>query len=104
MLEVGAFPNWSRDGQYVYFVRWLYNPAVLRVRITDRAVEQVSELWSFPKQPGCLSQYSHGHGPVIRRHSARLAASHKNRSCAQLCGPERSGQTGRTSANDYDID
>ena len=44
----GAFPNWSRDGQYVYFLRWLDSPAVLRVRITDHKLEQVSDLTNFP--------------------------------------------------------
>ena len=39
-----AFPNWSRGGRYVYFLRWLDNPAVLRVRISDREVEQVTKL------------------------------------------------------------
>ena len=43
-----AFPNWSRDAQYVYLLRWLDNPAVLRVRITDRKVEQVSDLTNLP--------------------------------------------------------
>ncbi len=43
-----AFPNWSRDGQYVYFLRWLDNPAVLRVRITDQKVEQVADLANLP--------------------------------------------------------
>ena len=43
-----AFPNWSRDGQYVYFLRWLDKPAVLRVRITDRKLEQVSDLTNLP--------------------------------------------------------
>jgi eukaryotic-like serine/threonine-protein kinase len=43
-----AFLNWSIDGQYVYFLRWLENPAVLRVRISDRAVEQVSDLTNLP--------------------------------------------------------
>ncbi len=43
-----AFPNWSRDGQYVYFLRWLDNPAVLRVRISDRKVEEVSDLTNLP--------------------------------------------------------
>jgi serine/threonine protein kinase/Tol biopolymer transport system component len=43
-----AFPNWSKDGQYVYFLRWLDGPAVLRVRITDREVEQVLDLTNFP--------------------------------------------------------
>jgi Tol biopolymer transport system component len=43
-----AFLNWSRDGQYVYFLRWLDNPAVLRVRIGDRKMEQVSDLANLP--------------------------------------------------------
>ena len=43
-----GFPNWSRDGQYVYFLRWLDHPAVLRVRISDRAVEKVSDLADLP--------------------------------------------------------
>jgi WD40 repeat protein len=43
-----AFPNWSKDGQYVYFLRWLDNPAVLRIRITDPKVEQVSDLTNLP--------------------------------------------------------
>ncbi len=43
-----GFPNWSRDGQYVYFLRWLDSPAVLRIRITDRKVEQVSDLTNLP--------------------------------------------------------
>jgi hypothetical protein len=42
-----GFPNWSRDGQYVYFLRWLDNPAVLRVRITNCTLEQVSDLAKF---------------------------------------------------------
>jgi eukaryotic-like serine/threonine-protein kinase len=43
-----AFPNWSSDGQYVYFLRWLDDPAVLRVRISDRQVEKVSDLTNLP--------------------------------------------------------
>lgn len=43
-----AFLNWSRDGQYVYFLRWLENPAVLRIRIADRRLEQVGDLKNFP--------------------------------------------------------
>jgi eukaryotic-like serine/threonine-protein kinase len=43
-----AFPNWSRDGQYVYFLRWLDKPAVLRVRMSDREVEPVSDLTDLP--------------------------------------------------------
>ena len=43
-----GFPNWSSDGQYVYFLRWLDKPAVLRVRINDRKLEQVSDLADLP--------------------------------------------------------
>jgi eukaryotic-like serine/threonine-protein kinase len=43
-----AFPNWSRDGQYVYFLRWLDHPAVLRVRMSDREVEPVTDLTDLP--------------------------------------------------------
>jgi eukaryotic-like serine/threonine-protein kinase len=43
-----VFLNWSRDGQYVYFLRWAKDPAVLRVRITDRRLEQVADLTNFP--------------------------------------------------------
>jgi eukaryotic-like serine/threonine-protein kinase len=46
--ERAAFPNWSRDGQYVYFLRFLDHPAVLRVRIADGKVEQVLDLTNLP--------------------------------------------------------
>ena len=46
--ERAGFPTWSKDGQYVYFLRWLDKPAVLRVRISDHEVEQVSDLTDLP--------------------------------------------------------
>ena len=42
-----GYPSWSKDGQYVYFLRYLNDPAVLRVRISDRKVEQVVDLKNF---------------------------------------------------------
>jgi hypothetical protein len=42
-----TFMNWSRDGQYVYFLRCLDNPAVMRIRIADHKMEQVSDLTSL---------------------------------------------------------
>ena len=51
-----GFLNWSRDGHYVYFIRWLVNPAVLRIRISDREVEQVSDLTNLPTT-GNLGQW-----------------------------------------------
>ncbi len=48
LAKVSAgFPNWSRDGRYVYFVRSPDNPAVLRVRISDRKVDRVVDLKNF---------------------------------------------------------
>ena len=43
-----AFPNWSKNGQYLYFLRVPNNSAVLRIRISDRKVEQVSDLKNLP--------------------------------------------------------
>ncbi len=43
-----AYLNWSRDGHYVYCLRWLENPAVLRVRIADGEVEQAFDLADVP--------------------------------------------------------
>jgi serine/threonine protein kinase/Tol biopolymer transport system component len=43
-----SYLNWSRDGQYVYFLRWLENPAVMRIRISDREMEQVADLSNLP--------------------------------------------------------
>jgi Tol biopolymer transport system component len=42
-----GFPNWSRDGQSVYFLRFPEHPAVLRIRISDRKLEQVADLKNF---------------------------------------------------------
>ena len=39
-----AFLNWSRDGKYVYFLRWQDHRAAMRVRISDGKVEQVMDL------------------------------------------------------------
>jgi serine/threonine protein kinase/Tol biopolymer transport system component len=43
-----AFLSWSRNGRYVYFLRWLEKPAVLRVRINNRNVEAVTDLTNLP--------------------------------------------------------
>ena len=48
MTVRASFLNWSRDGQYVYFQRWVKDPAVLRIRIKDRKWEQVADLTNLP--------------------------------------------------------
>jgi Tol biopolymer transport system component len=43
-----AFPAWSADGRYVYFLRVPDNPAVMRLRMSDRKVERVADLKNLP--------------------------------------------------------
>ena len=48
LAKVSAgWPNWSKDGQHIYFLRYQNDPAVLRVGISDRKVEQVVDLKNF---------------------------------------------------------
>ena len=41
------FPNWSRDSQFIYFTHYAEKPAVFRIRISDRKIEQVADLRGF---------------------------------------------------------
>jgi Tol biopolymer transport system component len=45
-MPVG-FPSWSKDGRWVYFARYPADPAVVRIRIADKKVEQVADLRGF---------------------------------------------------------
>jgi eukaryotic-like serine/threonine-protein kinase len=49
-----GFPNWSRNGDYVYFLHEENQPSVMRVRIRDRKVERVADLKNF-RQTGFWS-------------------------------------------------
>ena len=42
-----GFPNWSRTGDFVYFLHGEDQPSVMRVRIRDRKVERVVDLKNF---------------------------------------------------------
>jgi serine/threonine protein kinase/Tol biopolymer transport system component len=44
-----AFPNWSKSGDYIYFLHEADQPAVMRVRISDRKLERVADLKNFPQ-------------------------------------------------------
>lgn len=39
-----AFPEWSHDGRWIYYVRWTDDPAVLRIRAADGKQESVADL------------------------------------------------------------
>jgi Tol biopolymer transport system component/DNA-binding winged helix-turn-helix (wHTH) protein len=45
-LDTGAvaFPEWSHDGHWIYYVRWTADPSVLRIRAADGKREQVADL------------------------------------------------------------
>jgi eukaryotic-like serine/threonine-protein kinase len=42
-----AFPNWSKNGDSVYFLHEADHPSVMRIRIRDRKIEQVVDLKNF---------------------------------------------------------
>jgi len=42
-----SFPNWSKDGTYLYFLSWPEAPAVFRMRLSDLQVERVADLKDF---------------------------------------------------------
>ena len=44
-----AYPNWSRTGDYIYFLHQGDQPSVMRVRIRDRKPERVADLKDFPQ-------------------------------------------------------
>ena len=42
-----GFPNWSKNGDYVYFLHEEDQPSVMQIRIRDRKVERVADLKNF---------------------------------------------------------
>jgi len=45
-IAVG-FPNWSKNGDYIYSLHVQDQPAVMRVRVRDRKLERVADLKNF---------------------------------------------------------
>ncbi len=45
LFDRAAYPNWSRDGRYIYFARpYSDDPGLYRVRVSDRSVEKITTL------------------------------------------------------------
>ena len=42
-----SFPDWSKDGAYLYFLSWPEKPAIMRVRISDLKIERMADLKDF---------------------------------------------------------
>jgi len=51
-----GFPNWSKTGDYVYFLHEENQPSVMRIRIRDRKIERVADLKDF-RQTGFYTQW-----------------------------------------------
>jgi len=49
-----GFPNWSKNGDYIYFLHEADHPSVMRIRIRDRKIEEVADLKDF-RQTGYWS-------------------------------------------------
>ena len=54
LAEGWGFTKWSRDSQYIYYMRYGDEPAILRIRLSDRKVEEVASLSGF-RQGGRLA-------------------------------------------------
>ena len=39
-----AFPEWSHDGDSIYYVRWTADPAIVRIRVRDGKQEVIADL------------------------------------------------------------
>jgi serine/threonine protein kinase/Tol biopolymer transport system component len=44
-----GFPNWSKNGDYVYFLHGENQPSVMRIRIRNRKIEPVADLKNVPQ-------------------------------------------------------
>jgi hypothetical protein len=52
-LTKGAgLQKWSPDGQYLYYLRYGPESAVMRVQLSDRHVEEVASLKEYARQGG----------------------------------------------------
>ncbi|MCG3161175.1 MAG: Serine/threonine-protein kinase PknD [Acidobacteria bacterium] len=53
-----SFPQWSRDGQYLYFLNLnRSDPALLRVRISDRKIEQWASMKDLRIAPSAFGRW-----------------------------------------------
>jgi Tol biopolymer transport system component len=49
-----GFPNWSKNGDYIYFLHEEDHPSVMRIRVSDRKIEPVADLRSL-RQAGLFN-------------------------------------------------
>jgi hypothetical protein len=54
LVKGWSFVKWSRDSQFLYYRRNGEDPAILRIRLADRKIEEVASLKGF-RQGGRLA-------------------------------------------------
>lgn len=62
LVKGWGLPLWSRDGQYLYYLRYGPDSAVMRIRVGDRQVEEVASLKGI-RQAGRLAGLDFGLTP-----------------------------------------
>jgi hypothetical protein len=71
-----GFPNWSKNGDYVYFLHEGNDSAVMRVRVSDHKVERVADLKNF-RQAGFFYIWL-GLAPTTLGYSSATPAARKS--------------------------
>jgi eukaryotic-like serine/threonine-protein kinase len=65
-----AYPNWSRDGNYIYFYSVGIDPAIYRVRVKDRKLERIASMKGIRLTIGTFGTWcglAHDDSPLILR-------------------------------------
>jgi Tol biopolymer transport system component len=62
-----AFPNWSRDGKYIYFEGLESEPSIFRIRTSDRKLERVASLKEIRQTDGAWFSVAPDDSPVVVR-------------------------------------
>ena len=78
-------------------------PGIIQHRLAHRDAV-LSELSSLADQPGCMGQRPHRNRSVVGCHAAELVASDQRGARAQVRGAEGRDYTGRSGANNDDVD
>jgi Tol biopolymer transport system component len=56
-VSTTAFPNWSRHGNYLYFLSFGSDPALYRVRVSDHKLEKIVSLKGFRLTIGAVGTW-----------------------------------------------
>ena len=60
LVDSRGIPRWSRDSQWLFYLRVGEAPAIMKIRISDRQIEHVADLESL-RQAGALAGVQFGY-------------------------------------------